>query len=198
MTRKYELKQRAESLSATRARIVSATVELHNSLGPARTTISAIAARAGVQRLTVYRHFPDERSLFEACSGHWAAQNPLPDPAVWAAVDDPEERLRVALGAIYAFFRATEGMTGNLLRDLPGSPVLQEVAEPFLEYWEGARELLADGWKTRGRKRRLLQAVIGHAIQFGTWRSLTRGEGLDDAEAAEAMVRLARAVRTMS
>ena len=198
MTRKYELKQRAESLSATRARIVSATVELHDSLGPARTTISAIAARAGVQRLTVYRHFPDERSLFEACSGHWAAQNPLPDPAVWAAVDDPEERLRVALGAIYAFFRATEGMTGNLLRDLPGSPVLQEVAEPFLEYWEGARELLADGWKTRGRKRRLLQAVIGHAIQFGTWRSLTRGEGLDDAEAAEAMVRLARAVRTMS
>jgi AcrR family transcriptional regulator len=198
MTRKYELKQRAESLSATRARIVSATVELHDSLGPARTTISAIAARAGVQRLTVYRHFPDERSLFEACSGHWAAQNPAPDPSVWAAVDDPEERLRVALAAIYAFFRRTEGMTGNLLRDLPGSPVLQEVAEPFLEYWDGVREVLARGWKTRGRKRRLLHAVIGHAIEFDTWRSLTRREGLGDAEAAEAMVRLARAVRTTS
>jgi hypothetical protein len=89
-------------------------------------------------------------------------------------------------------------MTGNLLRDLPGSPVLQEVAEPFLEYWDGVREVLARGWKTRGRKRRLLHAVIGHAIEFDTWRSLTRREGLGDAEAAEAMVRLARAVRTTS
>ena len=195
MTRKYELKQRAESLSATRARIVSATVELHDSLGPARTTISAIAERAGVQRLTVYRHFPDERSLYEACSSHWAAQNPAPDPSAWATVDDPEERLRTALGEIYAFFGTTEGMTGNLLRDLPGSPVLQEVAEPFLEYWEGVREVLAAGWKTRGRKRRLLHAVIGHAIEFDTWRSLTRREGLDDAETAEAMVLLARAAR---
>jgi AcrR family transcriptional regulator len=195
MTRKYELKQRAESLSATRARIVSATVELHDSLGPARTTISAIAERAGVQRLTVYRHFPDERSLFEACSSQWAAQNPAPDPSAWAAVDDPEERLRMALVAIYAFFGATEGMTGNLLRDLPGSRVLQEVAEPFLEYWEGVREVLAAGWKTRGRKRRLLHAVIGHAIEFDTWRSLTQREGLDDAEAAEAMILLARTAR---
>lgn len=195
MTRKYELKQRAESLSATRARIVAATVELHDSLGPARTTISAIAERAGVQRLTVYRHFPDERSLFEACSNHWAAENPAPDPAAWAVVDDPDERLRVALVEIYAFFRRTEGMTGNLLRDLPDSPVLQEVAEPFLAYWEGVREVLANGWTTRGRKPRLLHAVIGHAIEFETWRSLTQHEGLDDAEAVEAMVLLARAAR---
>src|SRR5439155_16007019 len=124
MARKYELRQRAESINARRERIVEATVELHDSLGPARTTISAIAERAGVQRLTVYRHFPDERTLFQACSGHWAAQNPKPDPASWASIDDPEERLRVALTAIYAFYRATEGMTGNLLRDLPDSPVL--------------------------------------------------------------------------
>src|SRR4249919_339286 len=105
MARKYELKQRAESLGATRDRIVEATVELHESLGPAHTTISAIADRAGVQRLTVYRHFPDERTLFEACSGHWTARNPKPDPSRWAAVDDPEERLRIALSAIYAFYR---------------------------------------------------------------------------------------------
>jgi AcrR family transcriptional regulator len=193
MARKYELKQRAESLTATRARIVSATVDLHDSLGPARTTISAIAARAGVQRLTVYRHFPDERSLFEACSSRWAAENPVPDPTVWAAIDDPEERLLVALGAIYAFFRTTEGMTGNLLRDLPGSPVLQEVAQPFLEYWEHVRAVLTRGWNARGRKRKLLHAAIGHAIEFDTWRSLTQRGGLDDAEAAETMVRLARA-----
>jgi AcrR family transcriptional regulator len=195
MPRKYELKQRAESLSETRARIVSATVELHDSLGPAQTTITAIAERAGVQRLTVYRHFPDERSLFEACSLHWASENPAPDQATWAAIEDPDERLRVALGEIYAFFGRTQGMTGNLLRDLPGSPVLQEVAAPYLAYWQGVRDVLAHGWTTRGRKRRLLKAVIAHAIEFDTWRSLTQREGLDDIEAANVMVRLAQVVR---
>jgi len=196
MTRKYELKQRAESLTATRERIVEATVELHDSLGPARTTISAIAERAGVQRLTVYRHFPDERTLFQACSGRWTARNPKPDPSSWAALDDPEERLRTALTAIYAYYRTTEGMTGNLLRDLPDSPVLQEVATPFIEYWQTVREVLNRGWKTRGHKRHLLRAVIGHATAFETWRSLTRQEGLDDNDAAETMVSLARAVQT--
>ena len=138
MPRRYELKQRAEDVTATRERIVEATVELHDSVGPARTTITAIAERAGVQRLTVYRHFPDERSLFEACSGHWTARHPRPDPVTWAAVDEPEERLRVALTAIYAYYRGGEGMIGNLLRDLPGLPVLQEVAAPV-------RRVLADG-----------------------------------------------------
>ena len=196
MTRKYELKQRAESQTAMRERIVEATVELHDSVGPARTTISAIAERAGVQRLTVYRHFPDERTLFEACAGHWTEQNPAPDTSVWAAVDDPEERLRIALTTIYAFFRTTEGMTGNLLRDLPDFPVLQDVAAPFIQHWQTVRQVLDRGWKTRGLKRKLLRAVIGHAVEFETWRSLTRREGLDDADAAETMVSLARAVQT--
>ena len=195
MARKYELKQRAENVIATRKRIVEATVELHNSLGPARTTISAIAERAGVQRLTVYRHFPDERTLFEACSGHWQAQNPAPDPSTWAAIEDPEERLRTALIAIYVFYRATEGMTGNLLRDLPDSPLMQEIAAPYLEYWQTVREALEHGWKARGRKRTLLRAVIGHAVEFETWRSLARREGLDDVDAAETMVSFARAVQ---
>jgi AcrR family transcriptional regulator len=194
VARKYELKERAESLNATRQRIVEATVELHDSLGPARTTISAIAERAGVQRLTVYRHFPDERSLFRACSAHWTAQNPKPDPASWAPVDDPEERLRIALAAIYAFYRATQGMTGNILRDLPDSPVLQEVAAPFIEYWQTVREVLDRGWKARGQERTLLRAAIGHAVEFDTWRSLTRHQGLDDAGAVELMVSLVRAV----
>jgi AcrR family transcriptional regulator len=196
MTRKYELKQRAESLAATRKRIVEATVELHDSLGPARTTISAIAERAGVQRLTVYRHFPDERTLFHACSSHWTGQNPKPDPSTWVAIADPEERLQTALTAIYAFYRETEGMTGNLLRDLPDSPVLQEVAAPLVDYWQTVREVLDRGWKTRGHKRTLLRAAIGHAIAFETWRSLTRREGLDDDLAAETMLSLTRAVRT--
>ena len=198
MARKYELKQRADNVSATRRRIVEATVELHTALGPARTTISAIAERAGVQRLTVYRHFPDERALFEACSGHWAAKNPTPDPSRWVALDDPEERLRTALTEIYAFYETTKGMTGNLLRDFPDSPVLQEVALPFLEYWQTVREVLDRGWKARGRKRTLLRAAIGHAVEFETWRSLTRREGLDNVGAVETMVSLVRAVKKQS
>jgi AcrR family transcriptional regulator len=198
MTRKYELKQRAESQTATRERIVEATVELHDSVGPARTTISAIAERAGVQRLTVYRHFPDEHALFTACSGHWRAKHPAPDPAAWAALADPEERLRVALTEIYAFFRATEGMTGNLLRDLPELPALQDVAASFIQYWQGIPEVLHRGWSVRGRQRTVLRAVIGHAVEFETWQSLTRRRGLDDAVAVETMLSLARAVRTSS
>ena len=194
MARKYEQRQRAESQSETRRRIVEATVELHETIGPARTTISGIAERAQVQRLTVYRHFADERALFSACSAHWAAENPLPDPVAWATVTDPLERLRVALREIYAFFRATEGMTANLLRDLPDSSALQESAEPFLQYWETVRLALDRGWTTRGHRRGLTRAVIGHAIEFETWRSLARRQGLDDLAAADLMVELARSV----
>jgi len=192
VARKYEQRQRAESQSETRRRIVEATVELHETIGPARTTISGIAERAQVQRLTVYRHFADERALFSACSAHWAAENPLPDPAAWATVTDPLERLRVALREIYAFFRATEGMTANLLRDLPDSSALQETAEPFLQYWETVRLTLDRGWTTRGNRRGLTRAVIGHAVEFETWRSLARRQGLDDLAAADLMVELAR------
>jgi AcrR family transcriptional regulator len=192
MTRKYEQRQRAEGQAETRRRIVEATVGLHETVGPARTTISAIAEVAQVQRLTVYRHFADERALFQACSAHWAAENPLPDPATWAAVADPLERLRLALGEIYAFFSATEGMTANLLRDLPDSPALQETAEPFLQYWETVRQTLDRGWTTRGHRRALTRAALGHAVEFETWRSLVRRQGLDDVAAADLMVELAR------
>jgi AcrR family transcriptional regulator len=194
MPRKYELKQRARDQAETRRRIVEATVGLHNELGPARTTISAIAERAGVQRLTVYRHFPDERSLYAACSGHWLAEHPLPDPAPWALVEDPGERLRLALGEIYARFRQTEDMTANVRRDLPELPALQEVVAPSMQYWEAARAMLELGWEARGQRRERLRAVIGHAVAFETWRSLARGGGLADADVVELMVRLARAV----
>jgi AcrR family transcriptional regulator len=193
MTRKYEQRQRAEGQAETRRRIVEATVGLHETVGPARTTISAIADVAQVQRLTVYRHFADERALFQACSAHWAAANPPPDPADWAALTDPLERLQLALREIYAFFRATEAMLANLLRDLPESPALQETAEPFLQYWETVRVTLDRGWPTRGKRRALTRAAIGHAIEFDTWRSLVRQQGLDDRAAADLMVELARA-----
>ena len=194
MPRKYELKQRALTQAETRQKIIEATVALHGSVGPAHTTISAIARRAGVQRLTVYRHFPDERTLFEACRDDWIAENPSPDPARWVPIDEPSERLRVALGEIYAYFRSTEGMTANLRRDFPESPVLRETAAPFMQYWETVRIALERGWNARGRRRKRLQAVIGHAIEFETWRSLARQEGLDDREAADLMVSLALAV----
>ena len=195
MARKYELRERADSKAATRERIVEATVELHEKVGPGRTTISAIAELAGVQRLTVYRHFPDERSLFQACSAHWTAQNPKPDPAVWARIDDPEKRLHAALCDLYAYFDKTEGMTGNLLRDLPDSPALQQVAEPFSQYWRTVRDVLDCGWNARGRMQNVLRAAIGHAVAFETWRSLTRREGLVDRDAVDVMMRLVRAIQ---
>src|SRR5829696_1786436 len=106
--RTYRLKKRAADMAETRRRITEAAVDLHGSVGPARTTISGVAERAGVQRATLYRHFPDEDALFVACSSHWMAQHPLPDPAGWAAIEDPDERLRVALKELYEWYERGE------------------------------------------------------------------------------------------
>lgn len=196
MTRKYELKQRAETRAETRQRIVEAAVALHGSVGPAHTTISAIAGRAGVQRLTVYRHFPDERALFAACSGHWAALHPFPDPSSWAAVEDPAARLELALRELYAHYRATEQMTANVRRDAGTMPVIQEIAASRASDWVQVRTVLERGWSARGSSRRRLRAAIGHAIAFETWRSLARQEGLDDRAAAALMVAFVRPLCT--
>jgi AcrR family transcriptional regulator len=193
MVRRYRLKKRAERQEETRKRIVDAAVELHGTVGPARTTISAIAERAGVQRLTVYRHFPDERSLFMACSGHYMADNPMPDPAPWRDIENPRERLHHALSELYAYYRRTEPMIINVLRDLPLKPVLQETVVPMLAYLEQVRNLLIVGWEVDERRRTLLLAALGHALDFQTWRSLVRQQGLDDDDAVELMVMLARA-----
>ncbi len=188
MARKYELKRRAEQQEETRRRITEATVELHELAGPARTTISAIAERAGVQRLTVYRHFPDERALLTACSGHWTAANPPPDPSPWQRVRDPEVRLRKALSEFYAYYGRTETMMANVLRDAPEMPALAEMLESYGHYLTSVRGILAVGWGVRGKRRELLLAAIGHALDFGTWRSLVRQQGLDDEQAIELMV----------
>ena len=188
MTRKYEMTRRARRQEETRRRIVEATVELHKTVGMARTTISAIAEKAGVQRLTVYRHFPDERALFSACTRHWRAANPLPDPASWTQVADPEERLRVALSEVYAYHRGTEPMMANVIRDVQVHPLTREMAEPYFRHWERIRYVLATGWGVEDELLGLLLAALGHALDFQTWRSLVRQQGLDDERAVELMV----------
>jgi AcrR family transcriptional regulator len=194
MARKYELKRRAEKEAETRQRIVEATIELHETLGVAYTTIRAIAERAGVERATVYRHFPDERSLFAACTGHHIAQNPPPDLAALEQIADPEERLRAGLAATYAYHRSTEQMTSKAQRDLPQYPALAEVLAPFFAHWARLRELLAAGWQTGQGDTTLVRAAIGHATNFQTWRSLVRDQQLDDAAAVTLMVTMIRCV----
>jgi AcrR family transcriptional regulator len=192
--RPYRKSVRAEREAETRRRITEATVALHRELGPARTTVSAIAERAGVQRLTVYRHFPDEGELLGACSAHWLTAHPIPDPTPWAAIADPEERLRTALGAIYGWYRGDEQMIANVGRDAPGIPVLAAIVASGLPvYLQAVRELLLPGWGARGRRRRLLAAALGHALDFETWRSLERRQGLEPDAAIELMVRAAGA-----
>jgi AcrR family transcriptional regulator len=187
--RPYRMKRRAELEEATRRRITESAVELHGTLGPSRTTVSAVAEHAGVRRSTVYRHFPDETALFAACSTHWRAANPPPDLERWAAVEDPDERLRRGLRELYAFYRRTERMMDNLVRDEALVPTVRRTFQNFRGYLAGARDTLMAG--RRGRKRQ--RAAIGHALAFGTWRSLAREQGLDDAEAADLMCRLVAA-----
>jgi AcrR family transcriptional regulator len=192
-TRKYEKKRRAELEAETRRRITETAVELHGTVGPARTSISAIAERAGVRRSTVYRHFPDDASLFDACSSHWEAANPLPDMAAWESVADPDERLRAALKAIYPYYRRTERMMDNLHRDELTMPLVRERFAGFHGYIAATRELLIRGRALRGRRREEARAAIGHALAYTSWKSLTREQGLDDGQAAELMCALVAA-----
>jgi AcrR family transcriptional regulator len=190
MARKYEMKRRAEQVEETRRRITEAAVELHGTVGPARTTISAVAARAGVDRLTVYRHFPDEVALFQACTSHWLAHNPFPDPSPWSSIEDPQTRLRCALGELYTWYRTSRPMMENFFRDGPSVPALAGRLREWDSYQKHGRTLLARGWPATGRRKKLLTAAIGHALDFHTWRSLDR-QNLDDATAAELMTALA-------
>lgn len=188
--RPYRMKKRAEAEEATRRRITESAVHLHGTVGPAHTTISALAEHAGVRRSTVYRHFPDEASLFAACTAHWMAENPVPDIGGWAAIEDPDERLRAALDALYPYYRRTAGMMENLVRDEPVSELVRANLAAYHGYIDAAREALMRGRDARGRARTRERAAIGHALAFPTWRSLALDEGLDDAQAAALMVRL--------
>ena len=180
--RRYEKRARAAQEQATRRRIVEAALELHGTLGPSRTTISAIAERAGVRRATVYRHFPDERSLFLGCSGLSRERNPPPDPALWAAIDDPGERLDAALDAIYRWYERIEPLLTLVLRDVEQIPILKELQDGRLTYLAGIEDDLGRRWGVRGKAAKQLRATIGLALDFQAWRTLhERGLGRADA-----------------
>jgi AcrR family transcriptional regulator len=187
-SRSYRMKRRAESQRETRLRITESAVKLHGTLGPSRTSISAVAADAGVRRSTVYRHFPDEAALFDACSGHWAAANPPPDLGAWSAIEDPDERLPAALGELYAYYGRTEAMLENLFRDEATVPIVRERFAALRGYFDAARETLMAGRRLRGAASRRTLAALGHAVAFSTWKSLVKEQGLDEADAV-ALVR---------
>lgn len=179
------MRKRAEQVDETRQRIVEATVRLHGELGPAATTISGIAEEAGVTRVTVYRHFPDDAALFAACSEHWQGQQRAPDPDRWAAVPDPVERLGTGLADLYRFYRQGEGMLTGVHRDratLP-EPIQRSLDDDHRRF----RRVLLDPFELDGATRRRVRGLIGHAISFWTWRSLCIDEGMSNRAAVDAM-----------
>jgi AcrR family transcriptional regulator len=180
------MRKRAEQVDQTRQRIVEAAVHLHGTVGPAATTIAGIAEQAGVTRLTVYRHFPDEVALYLACSSHWMAQQVPPDPDAWAQLADPAHRLRAGLADLYRYYRQGQAMLTRTYRDLAALPEsLQRAAEGIDRHY---RDVLLEpfaGTCTRAQRRRL-RAVLGHAVSFWTWRSLCLQGGLSNREAVEA------------
>jgi AcrR family transcriptional regulator len=193
VARTYQLKKRAERQEETRRRIVEAAIELHGTIGPARTTVSAIAERAGVQRHTFYRYFPDELSLGLACSGLHTQRNPLPDPNQWRAIRDADERLRHGLDQLYAYYERNEPMLSNVTRDMSVDRVTAEVAEiRFGAPLAAIRAVLANG---RRAKRTL--AMLDVALAFSTWRTLAMESGLARKDAVETMVAAVRCARSV-
>ena len=184
MTRGYTLGRRAEQQAETRLRIVEAAVGLHGQLGPAHTTLSMVAERAGVQRHTLYAHFPDERSLLMACSGLTMERDPLPDASAWRSIPGRNERLCSGLAALYAWYERNADLAGCVLRDAEFHVLTREISElrwgPFMAAYE---EVL--GAKLNARQRAMLRL----ALSYLTWRSLARDGGLKSAAAARAMAR---------
>ena len=196
--RTYELKRRAERQEETRRRIIDAAIELHTTRGPSRTTVQAIAERAGVTRPTVYAHFPDERSLFEACSGHVRATVPPPDPRPWDAIGDPSERLAAALRNLYGYYERLEPLLENVERDAAVIPLIAEMNTYRVRYREEVRDLLLRAWPTRGDARARVRRVIGHALEFNTWQSLVRRQGCTNEEAVRLMLAFVRTAGSAS
>jgi AcrR family transcriptional regulator len=192
MPRKYEMRRRAERMQETRRRITEAAIELHQTVGPARATVSAVAEKAGVQRHTYYAHFPELRDLYQACTAHYLERNPLPDPSFWVEISGPEERLREALSEVYAYYRGNEAMLTNVLRDMPFDLVLQENNVLLFRHWEAMRDAIADAFEASGEQHDALLGAIALALDLQTWRTLVGQQGLDDDQAVELMEGMVR------
>jgi AcrR family transcriptional regulator len=185
--RPYVLRARAERQADTRARIVEAIMHLHGEVGPRNTTVSAIAERAGVERLTVYRHFGDETEMFSACSQRYMELNPPPDPGLWAGEKDPQRRTSRALQEIYEFFSRTAPMFEKIYRDLDEFESLKTIMDGFDRHLRNLADDLAATWP-RDKKRNERTTILRHATKFSTWQSLT-AEGVDNARKAALIVK---------
>lgn len=181
------MRRRAELVDQTRQRITEATVRLHTTIGPAYTTIASVAEEAGVTRLTVYRHFGDLDTLFEACRGLWRAQNPPPDPNAWSAIADLEPRSRRALGGLYAWYREHADELTPIYRDMTGMPLSAQ--ETMAAENRQLGDALVAGHAGAGADGRAIRAVARHVLSFVTWRSLAIQQGLEDTEAVDVAVR---------
>ena len=186
----FEGRSRAAAKDATRTRIVDAALELHEAAGDLGTTVTEIARRAGVSRLTVYRHFPDERSLLAAAVGDYLRRHPAPAPAALLAIRDPHARLDEGLRAVYAWFAETERLIGRIEEDAPTNPALEAALVPLRTRWADLRAAIDAAWPRRSFVRR---AAIGHAIAFPTWQSLCRAQGLETGQAIDLMMGTVRA-----
>lgn len=183
MTRKYTKKKRAEAQAETHRRIAQAALDLHRIHGPGRTTISMVAEQAGVQRHTLYAHFPDEKSLFLACSALHLAEDPPPESAAWIEIGNRKARLEAGLGAIYAWFARNDGLIAAVMRDAEYHPLTREISQhhfgPRFMAW--AASLSAEGDTGEAR------AMVALALSFHSWRTLVRDGGLSSDAAARLM-----------
>jgi AcrR family transcriptional regulator len=168
-------------------------MKLHGTVGPLRTTVTAVAEEAGVQRGTVYRHFPDEDALFGACSMHWLSLKPTPSPDAWVQIGDPSQRLKRALAELYHWYELNQRMLDNVFRDAPRVPALRPPVEGFQRQLSAMHATLMLGRRQRGRRRASVGAAIGLAIGFGAWSSLVRENNLDSAEAVDLMAAMVAA-----
>ena len=196
--RRYRQGQRAATSAATRQRVVEATLALHQELGPASTTVSAIARRAGVPRMTVYRHFPDEESLFAACSGAYAVEHPPPDIGAALSEPDPIDRLRAVMATLFAYYRATEPMTAQLLRSAETHAPTRERMRPYRDLIEMVTGFLAPALAADQAHQHVVAAAVRHALAFATWQSLASDGRLTDEEVGDLLVGLVEAAMGLS